>query len=239
MWVKQNYWVFIWQKINKLTLLELLPRLEKQSLVWLFKCEACWKEKVCDVYRFAHWRLLSCWCMRCKPHRIPIEQLIGKRNNRLEIIWEWWISTGKVQNKREVLVRCDCGKEYNMEYQNFKWQISCWCRMSETRVIPHIVKHWLAWTRFYNTHHLMNQRCANKNNTAYWWRWIEVCDKWKNIEWFAEDMYESYLQHVEEYWEKQTTIERIDVNKWYNKENCKRATWKEQYANRRPNKVNL
>jgi hypothetical protein len=46
-------------------------------------------------------------------------------------------------------------------------------------------------------------------------------------------MYESYLNHVEQYWEKETTIDRIDVNYHYCKENCKRSTRKEQRQNQR------
>ena len=45
-------------------------------------------------------------------------------------------------------------------------------------------------------------------------------------------MYESYLEHVEKYWEKETTIDRIDVNWNYCKENCKWSTNKEQSQNK-------
>lgn len=48
-------------------------------------------------------------------------------------------------------------------------------------------------------------------------------------------MWESYIKHVKQYWEKDTTIDRIDVNWNYCKENCRRATPKEQMNNMREN----
>ena len=51
-------------------------------------------------------------------------------------------------------------------------------------------------------------------------------------------MYESYLEHVEQYWEMETTIERINTNWNYCKDNCRWATNLEQSKNtRRCNKV--
>ena len=46
-------------------------------------------------------------------------------------------------------------------------------------------------------------------------------------------MYESYLEHCNQYWERQTTIDRIDVDWDYCKENCKRSTFDEQNHNKR------
>ena len=50
-------------------------------------------------------------------------------------------------------------------------------------------------------------------------------------------MSESYYKHCEKFWAKNTTIDRIDVNWNYCKENCRRATVKEQQNNRRSNLI--
>jgi hypothetical protein len=53
---------------------------------------------------------------------------------------------------------------------------------------------------------------------------------------FYDDMYESCKSHMDMYGFKNTTLERIDVNGNYEKNNIKWATWKEQHGNTRRNK---
>ena len=63
---------------------------------------------------------------------------------------------------------------------------------------------------------------------------ITICDRWlESFENFKEDMYESYLKHVEEFGEKNTSLDRINSQKNYNKENCKWSTREEQSQNTR------
>jgi len=72
----------------------------------------------------------------------------------------------------------------------------------------------------------------------YGGRGITVCEEWiDDFTKFKEDMYEDYIIHCKNYSERETTIERIDVNLGYNKENCTWATYKEQANNTTQNIV--
>lgn len=83
-------------------------------------------------------------------------------------------------------------------------------------------------TKTYKSRKALNERCNNKNHIEYkryWWRGIKVL--WKSFEEFYQDMWERPL------W---LSIDRIDNNWNYCKENCKRSTKKEQNNNARTNR---
>lgn len=98
--------------------------------------------------------------------------------------------------------------------------------------------HWKCHLRIYRIYYDMARRCKNPNRVEYlnyWWRWI-ICE-WINFEDFYNDMIESYLNHIQIHWEENTSIDRID-NDWnYCKENCKWSNRFIQWRNKRNNLI--
>jgi len=93
-------------------------------------------------------------------------------------------------------------------------------------------------TKFYKVWENMKSRCGNKNHKSYkhyGGRGITVCQEWLDFNSFRDDMYGSYLSHVEEHGQANTKIERKDVNRGYSKANCTWATYKAQARNMRSN----
>ncbi len=98
-------------------------------------------------------------------------------------------------------------------------------------MVCHRTKHGKTKSRSYNIWVNMRQRCQNPNNPAYkdyGGRGLAVCGEWEDFTAFLRDMGEC---------PEGMTIDRIDNDKGYNRENCRWTDMKTQQRNRRDNRI--
>ncbi len=159
-------------------------------------------------------------------------ELVGKRFGRL-LVETVGFRLEKEKKKRIVEVKCDCGSRYFIKKNNLLngHSTSCGCLVTENAAFLN-KSHGFSTTETYACWHNMVQRCENPNNTYYYnygGRGITVCEKWKNFEGFLEDMGVK---------QEGLTLERVNVNLGYSKDNCTWATRSQQSINRRKFKSN-
>ena len=159
--------------------------------------------------------------------------LKGKRSGRLLVLEDF-------RNEKGLHVcrcKCDCGNEKVVRAQHIESKAiqSCGCINIE-HGIERFYVHGMTGTPIHKRWLAMRRRCYDKKllyYENYGGRGINVCDRWNKFENFYEDMHESFDKHVEKFGEKDTTLDRIDVNGNYCKENCRWITRNEQQMNKR------
>ena len=155
--------------------------------------------------------------------------LTDKKFGRLKVLE---IAEQNKKGQHKWICRCICGniiKIFGSDLRSFHTQ-SCGC-LKKDLTIKRNTTHKMTNSNEFKIWQAMKTRCYNQQTTRYkdyGGRGITICNEWKNsFETFYEDMGKR---------PKGLSIDRIDNDKGYFKENCMWATQKQQARNMRTNR---
>lgn len=171
-----------------------------------------------------------------RPKTIKIEDYIGVKINRLTIKEQIFDKPNSPHLR--VIAICDCGnvKSYRLTHIISKETHSCGCYRNE-KVSSALVKHNMTGTRTYKTWVKLKDRCNNEKDNMYYLygaRDISICDRW-NVD--HGGSFENFLEDMGERPEG-CSLDRIDNDLGYCKQNCRWASASLQGFNQRLRKDN-
>lgn len=157
---------------------------------------------------------------------VRFKDLTGQRFGKLTVIE--FVGRGRNRHSKWKC-KCDCGGESISFSTNLLRGIAGSCGCVKDNVLGnHTRKHGLTNTRIFKIWAGIRKRCTNPKSIAYkdyGGRGIKICERWSDFENFYADMIDGYTDTL--------TLDRIDPNGDYCKENCRWATPKEQSRNKR------
>ena len=155
-----------------------------------------------------------------------MDEAVGKKFGKLTILRR--VENDKHRN-RQYLCVCDCEDktEKVVRYRDLKYgrTVSCGCIK---------FTHNMSNTRIYSIHSGMKYRCCNEKASdyeRYGGRGITVCDEWLGKDGFSN----FYNWAIDNGYNDELTIDRVDVNGNYEPSNCRWSTRYEQSLNKSTN----
>ncbi len=211
------------KKINGFKIIKDFGRKNNKRRV-IVRCKVCKIEFETSLY---HLHIIkSCGCIK----RIEIVPK-GSVINGFEIIKDFGHISRKIT--RMSIVKCRvCKKEFKIAFHKLNIQKSCGCMNNGGKVCLYRHTH----PRLLRIYRQMIRRCYKKWHPDYKWygkKKISVCDEWQNhpdnfCRWALENGYQNNL-----------TIDRIDSYGNYEINNCRWADSKTQIRNRNYNTLTL
>lgn len=155
---------------------------------------------------------------------MKLKNLTNLRFGRLLVLYRT-----KESKQTRWMCKCDCGniKSIRSTHLISGKIVSCGCYKKERQILG-VTKHGLSKSRIYRIYRNMINRCywEKQKEFKYWGgKGIIVYDKWKN------DFMNFYNWSMNNGYEENLTIDRIDNNKNYEPSNCRWVTAKKQAEN--------
>lgn len=207
-------------RFGKLTPILVVRKNSKGMYIWLCKCD-CGNEKEVRGSELRNGEITHCGCER--KVNIQKKDLIGKKFGSLLVI-NYLPATKK--EKSFCMCKCDCGAEIKVRTDNLRGGHTRSCAGQaklhhKTYFARNDKRERKSWGS-------MIQRCTNPNSANYKYygaRGITVCERWVNS-------FENFFADMGARPEK-TSLDRINNNGNYEPGNCRWATAREQYMNKR------
>lgn len=155
-------------------------------------------------------------------------QRVGRLTVELEVEPEVYVYRGKTKHIRSYRCVCDCGNVVVVRQhclRSLKTR-SCGCLHKEAARAT-LLTHGLKKTPEYRTWCAMKERCSRPKNISYknyGAKGIKVCERWRTS-------FENFIADMGNKPSPKHTIDRIDPSGDYEPDNCRWATYKEQFDN--------